>query len=1050
MSDDKQGGDAPSGDAGDPGAGTAEAGARLEEMFVEIVQKRRISLASSGPAMRPVFRKLHGVVAARLVIRDDLADDLQLGIFAGKAREYPVWLRVSSDTSPTSPDLTTTIGVALKLFGVAGPKLLGEGQTHDFLFQNSDVFFVDTAVDMSEFTYAGVVLGDYQPYLDAHPTTDRILKEMARVEGSALTTTFWSVLPFRFGGDRHVKYKLEPEAAPSDIPDDAPGYLATDLASRLRTAEYRFRFMVQFQAGDMPLDAATVRWSEQESKPVHLATLIIPPQEVTSLGQSSYGENLAFNIWRALPEHQPVGSLAEVRRTVYAASAHTRQSANGTSLDEPSEPRPPPARPPTAPPPSTRKTRLTAAPSAGASAASAADATTTATNPSHGASPAALDTRIVKAAIYPGIGIARIGNSPDEYFVAPEVLEPEAPPHGSHRDAQGRLKRQAACFRVYGLNAQGQLVAELDYTNAVVRWTGHLVNQKASWYQFQIALDIPEADSAPPTLLRNAAIGDRTRLTIDPGARSIAGLPGAASAPGVAFDGGTFMGKQVYLGELRTDERGRLLVLGGHGVSASYDGTRAITFANNEGWHDDTADGPITATVEYQGAQLEVAPAWVVVAPPNYAPQQKSVRTMWDLMRDVAISAGLLPRPPRPSFERDLRPIFERLSRLQWVNAGFAAAFGWRGPFDLATPEWLARLNDPTPNQRELRLNIANQFREFQRDAWSPIPWPWLYGDAMNVPAAETPRQNCTLTDTQLRFLKQWAAGDFEADYDPARRPPRHLAEVPIAQQGDVLDQASLELCLADAFHPGCEMTWPVRTASMYLAPFRWKHAVGREAQYGASLGSDTLTLPNGPLAGQYPGSITRWMAVPWQADTASCRSGYQKSFDPYLPTFWPARVPNQVLTRQSYDIVMDTTKSDAERLKAFASRAAWTRPIDRPSYTDTINTFIEHIDWVGIVEQRPGPPAVAGKPALFPAHLGVEDHAHGEAELADEDPAAADPERATPPTKARKPRLAASGRASTGAATDHPASTHATEALERELPGIEKAHRFPHGLRRR
>jgi hypothetical protein len=37
---------------------------------------------------------------------------------------------------------------------------------------------------------------------------------------------------------------------------------------------------------------------------------------------------------------------------------------------------------------------------------------------------------------------------------------------------------------------------------------------------------------------------------------------------------------------------------------------------------------------------------------------------MWDLMRDLAIGAGMLPKPVRPSFERDIRPIFERLSKL--------------------------------------------------------------------------------------------------------------------------------------------------------------------------------------------------------------------------------------------------------------------------------------------------------------------------------------------------------------------------------------------------
>jgi hypothetical protein len=507
------------------------------------------------------------------------------------------------------------------------------------------------------------------------------------------------------------------------------------------------------------------------------------------------------------------------------------------------------------------------------------------------------------------------------------------------------------------------------------------------------------------------------------------------------------MGSEVYLGELRTDEEGRLIVLGGHGRAASFDGSRAITFANNEGWHDDTSDGPVTATVTYQGRELPVTPAWVVVAPPNYAPMQKSVRTMWDLMRDVAITAGLLPRPPRPSFERDLRPIFERLSRLQWVNAGFAAAFGWRGPFELATPEWLQRLSDPTSANRELRRTLANQFRELQRDAWSPIPWPWLYGDAMNVPPAETPRQNCTLTDTQLAFLQQWATGDFDADYDPARRPPRRLAEVPLAEQGDTLDRASLEMCLADAFHPGCEMTWPVRTASMYLAPFRWKHAAGAEPSYGASLTADILSLPNGPLAGQYPGSITRWMAVPWQTDTASCRSGYLKAFDPYLPTFWPARVPNQVLTRESYDIVMDAGRPLEERLQAFASRAAWTRPIDRASYTDTINTFLEHIDWVGVVEPRPGPPPEADGRRLFPASLEVEDHAHAEEEDAGD--AAASERGGARAEPHRKARLAAR-QAVTGAAPTSPRSRDATEALERELGAIEKARRFPHGLRRR
>ena len=174
-----------------------------------------------------------------------------------------------------------------------------------------------------------------------------------------------------------------------------------------------------------------------------------------------------------------------------------------------------------------------------------------------------------------------------------------------------------------------------------------------------------------------------------------------------------------------------------------------------------------------------------------------------------------------------------------------------------------------------------------------------------------------------------------------------------------MLDRASLEFCLADAFHPGCEMTWPMRTAALYMAPFRIAHAPAGwiEPYYGAVLGADADRLPNGPLlGGQLPGGITRWMAVPWQTDTASCRSGYLKSYDPYVPTFWPARVPNQVLTEDDYEIVMDQERPLADRLAAFASRASWLRPLGSNSYTDQINNMIAHFDHMGVVEPLRGP----------------------------------------------------------------------------------------------
>src|SRR5262245_38179797 len=109
---------------------------------------------------------------------------------------------------------------------------------------------------------------------------------------------------------------------------------------------------------------------------------------------------------------------------------------------------------------------------------------------------------IVRAAIHPSIGIARVGNSRHEYYFGPEIPGglPIAP--DGYKDAHGAMKRQAARFRIFGLDANGRVVRELTADDATIQWTVHLANQKASWYQFETALDIPEA---VPSARRNAA-----------------------------------------------------------------------------------------------------------------------------------------------------------------------------------------------------------------------------------------------------------------------------------------------------------------------------------------------------------------------------------------------------------------------------------------------------------------------------------------------------------------------------------------------------------------
>jgi hypothetical protein len=93
-------------------------------------------------------------------------------------------------------------------------------------------------------------------------------------------------------------------------------------------------------------------------------------------------------------------------------------------------------------------------------------------------------------------------------------------------------------------------------------------------------------------------------------------------------------------------------------------------------------------------------------------------------------------------------------------------------------------------------------------------------------------------------------------------------------------------------------------------------------------------------------------MAVPWQTDTTSCRSGYLASYDPYLPSFWPARVPDRVLSETDYEIVMDGDRSLQERLAAFARRSASVRSLGA-TYTDQINNLVRDISQMGMEVSR-------------------------------------------------------------------------------------------------
>ena len=170
-------------------------------------------------------------------------------------------------------------------------------------------------------------------------------------------------------------------------------------------------------------------------------------------------------------------------------------------------------------------------------------------------------------------------------------------------------------------------------------------------------------------------------------------------------------------------------------------------------------------------------------------------------------------------------------------------------------------------------------------------------------------------------------------------------------------------------FHPGCEMTWPMRHSSMYRAPYRLRqNPFGlTKSDYGEFLTQPTIQATDGPLAVSGPGDITKWMAVPWQTDTASCRAGYPGTefpSDPYIPTFWPSRVPNNVLTEAEYAIITNPATPPAARMAAFNTRPYWLRSLGlKQPYVEQITKMITTFGDLGLILKREV--AVAGLPPV-------------------------------------------------------------------------------------
>jgi hypothetical protein len=439
--------------------------------------------------------------------------------------------------------------------------------------------------------------------------------------------------------------------------------------------------------------------------------------------------------------------------------------------------------------------------------------------------------------IHPAIGIARVGNSSDAFFIGPE--EPNHPgvefsDDGSERPIanfkkDGFIKRQAARFRVweYEVASNGDVnpVREIDCAQ-FVEWTVELRNSKAAGFALRSQIDGTRRVLVPGTQPRNQLISDRDSLTIKSPPISVGGV----SSPWVDANKGKFLGRSVYLGGISTDASGRLLVMGGRGVAEGIpetpgDDVPLTSFANNDRWYDDVSDGPVTALVRIPGQDpIQAIPSWVICAPPDFAPMAHAPVSLFDVGIQAAIQRGWRNVPVIPSFVRDVLPVLKKSLSMRWVH-------GWHY-WNLISDDW-ASLADPANHSirsRAFEIITENALKDMG------IP-PYI-----------------------LDILAKWRDGNFVSDLS---QPPAN-ASIP-----EVLDRASLDACIATSFFPGIEAGFAMADKDLYMEPLRISHAKVK------------------------PGGLTEQMALPWQADFNDCSDDWWPSQRPNNIFVADTNIPN-------------------------------------------------------------------------------------------------------------------------------------------------------------
>lgn len=319
-----------------------------EEMVRFVIERMK---PQQGRIRRGVHAKATGCVRGVFTIRDGIIDDLRHGVFQQPNRSFHAVVRFSNSSEMIAPDgKGDARGMAIKLIDVEGsPAIPGTvNRCQDFLTVNHPVFPFATPAEYVKFfriretPMIGDPLAGTWLALFHYQHMKIAMGILGAIVASPLELKYWSGSPYRLGppgitGGRTVKYSLVPSfegtlppTDPGIMPDD---YLRQALARHLKTREAVFEFRVQPQTDPvtMPVEDTSVKWDEETSKPIPVATLTIGAQDVDSpegRALSEECESMAFSPWNSLAEHRPMGGINRLRLAVYLASQAKRAAMN--------------------------------------------------------------------------------------------------------------------------------------------------------------------------------------------------------------------------------------------------------------------------------------------------------------------------------------------------------------------------------------------------------------------------------------------------------------------------------------------------------------------------------------------------------------------------------------------------------------------------------------------------------------------------------------------------------------------------------------------------